>query len=280
MKILAPAKINLFLEVTGRRPDGYHTLASVMQTVSLYDEITIVPHPSRLSLKCNRPDLPVDERNLALKAALRLKEALGVEAGATITLKKNIPLGAGLGGGSSDAAAVLKGLLKLWKKRIPREKLVKIAAGLGADVPFFLQGGAAVARGIGEKLEPIKGVPRAWFILVYPGFPVSTAWVYQNLCFPLTRKQKITTMKHLLQLNSPPDSWGRRMFNRLEDVVLPKYSDIRRIKETLEGLGCPSLMSGSGSTVFCMVPSLHEGERMRMKLKRGYGDVWLVQSVP
>lgn len=281
MKVLAPAKINLFLEVKNRRPDGYHNLESVMHTVSLYDEITLAPQRSGLTLVCSRKDLPTDERNLAMKAAVALKKKLGVSAGARITLKKRIPLGAGLGGGSSDAAAVLKGLLALWKKELPPRELNSLAASIGADVPFFLTGGTAIARGIGDRITPLRNVQPALFLLIYPGFGVSTPWVYKHLSFPLTRKQKITRMKAQLASGFPPRMWGRHLFNRLEEVVFPQYPGIRHVKDLLHDLGCHSLMSGSGSTIFGLIPSSKEGEGKRIwsKLKKCYKDIWLVESV-
>jgi 4-diphosphocytidyl-2-C-methyl-D-erythritol kinase len=279
MKILAPAKINLYLEVKARRPDGYHDIESVMHTVSLYDELTITPQSAGITLVCSRRDLPTDERNLAMRAAVALRKKLGVTAGAKIVLKKNIPLGAGLGGGSSDAAAVLTGLLALWKKRLPAKELNALAAKLGADVPFFLAGGTALASGIGDRIKSLPGVKPASFLLVYPGFGVPTPWVYRHLSFPLTREQKITKIKAQLASGFPPRTWGQLLFNRLEEVVFPAYPGIRHVKSILHDLGCQSLMSGSGSTVYGLIPSEGEGEKLRSKLKRLYKDVWLVQSV-
>ena len=280
IKILAPAKINLFLEVKNRRPDGYHNIDSVMQAVSLCDRITIVPDKTDLSLRCSLPELPCDEKNLALKAALRLKKELGVATGARITLEKNIPLGAGLGGGSSDAAAVLKGLLRLWKRSMPEKDLVKLAAGIGADVPFFFKGGAASVKGIGDIVEPLGKVPTAWFILINPGFGVPTPLVYQNLRLPLTKRRKINRIKQLLVQGIPPAAWGRHLFNRLEEEVLPNYPEIRYIKGILEGMNLDCLMSGSGSTVFGLLPSYEKGREIKSKLTQHKWGVWVVKSVP
>jgi 4-diphosphocytidyl-2-C-methyl-D-erythritol kinase len=280
LTLQAPAKINLFLEVKDRRPDGYHTIESVMHTVSLYDEIILESRPAGITLSCSRPDLPVDERNLAFRAAAALQRELGASTGVHITLTKNIPLGAGLGGGSSDAAAVLTGLLALWDRQLPAGRLNRIAARLGADVPFFLSGGTAVARGIGEKLAPLAGITPARFILVYPGFGVSTPWVYQHLRLPLTRKQKITKIKAQLAHGCPPQEWGQYLYNRLEEVVFPAYPEIAHVKDELQQLGCFGLMSGSGSTVFGMLSSSEngEGEHIRSILEKKYRNVWLVAS--
>jgi 4-diphosphocytidyl-2-C-methyl-D-erythritol kinase len=279
MIIYAPAKVNLFLEITGRRPDGYHTLASIMQTVSLYDRLTITPRQSGITLRCNNPSLPVDERNLVVKAALRLQETLGTTAGAAITLEKNIPMGAGLGGGSSDAAAVLNGLLKLWKRRLPQEQLVTLAAGLGADVPFFLSGGTALARGIGDRLTPLPTVRPTALVLVYPGFGVATAGVYKQVRFPLTKPKKINKIKHLLEQKAPAQIWAPYLYNRLEDIVLPQQEKIRELKDQVASYGCPALMSGSGSTVFGITASLKQATLIASRIKQRSGGVWAVRTV-
>lgn len=279
MELLAPCKINLFLEIKNRRKDGYHTLESVMQTISLFDKLILERAGHGISLKCNSASLPVDERNLVYRAASSLKKKLGIDKGVKIYLEKNIPLGAGLGGGSSDAACVLKGLVKFWNIDVSKKKLTNISTELGVDVPFFLSGGASIAKGIGEKLEPLKNVKPASFVLVYPGFEASTKWVYENLAFPLTKKQKIHKIISLMKAGSEPYLWGKHLFNRLEQVVLPKYSVINSIKETLRGFGCHSLMSGSGSAVFGIAPSLEEAERISLKLDKFKWKVWVVQSV-
>ncbi|MHB9154113.1 MAG: 4-(cytidine 5'-diphospho)-2-C-methyl-D-erythritol kinase [Endomicrobiales bacterium] len=279
IELLAPAKINLYLEVKGRRRDGYHTIESIMQTVSLFDRITLEARPKRISLECSLPGLPADKKNLAFRAAALLKEELGERRGARIVLEKNIPLGAGLGGGSSDAAAVLKGLLILWNRTLPKKTLVRLASRLGADVPFFLSGGTAVARGIGEKLTPLKNIRKAWYILVYPGYPVSTPWVYKNLRFPLTNKQKITKIRKLLEDSHPSYLWGRYLFNRLEEVVLSEFPDIADIKRLLERGGCKTLMSGSGSTVIGLVSTKEKGERVLAELNKRKQNIWLVEAI-
>jgi 4-diphosphocytidyl-2-C-methyl-D-erythritol kinase len=264
-RLFAPAKINLYLEVVNRRKDNYHNIISVMQTVSLYDRITIEPRPRALSLFCNRADLPADTRNLALRAAAALKKTAGVARGAAITLEKNIPLGAGLGGGSSDAAAVLKGLIDLWDVRLPRRELVKLAASLGADVPFFLTGGRARATGIGDRLTPLPVKREQWYILVNPGFPVSTPWVYGNLRLPLTKRPENTKIT--------------KLFNRLEEVVLPHYPAIRKIKDILAAKGIKAMMSGSGATVFGVLSNELEGKELQLALKKHRWQTWVVHTV-
>jgi 4-diphosphocytidyl-2-C-methyl-D-erythritol kinase len=277
MKLLAPAKINLFLEVENKRPDGYHNINTVFQTVSLFDTIILKKRKSGLLLKCDNPDIPCDDRNLAIKAALALQKELNFTGGAEITIKKQIPVGAGLGGGSSDAAAVLSGLLKLWKKEMPLKRLTKVAARLGADVPFFLHKGTARATGIGDRIKRINGVEPSWYVLVYPGFGVPTAKVYKSLVLPLTRKKLINKIKHQLRYSSLLK--GGFIFNRLEDAVLPRYPEIRKVKTVLKSMGIHCMMSGSGSTVFGVVDSQRAGELVRAKLKDRPWSVWVVKSV-
>jgi len=279
LKILAPAKINLFLEVVNRRPDGYHNIRTIFQAVSLYDELAFKPRKAGIVVKSNVPGLRSDDSNLVFRAAGMLRVKLKTGLGAEISLKKRIPMGAGLGGGSSDAAATLQGLLKLWKRRLPGKELVRIASKLGADVPFFLFKGTASASGIGNRIKPVKNVKPAWFLLVNPGFPVPTPGVYKKLKFPLTNEQKINKIMHLLTSGSSPEIWGKRIFNRLEEAVLPYHGAIREIKDRLGRMGCRCLMSGSGSTVFALVSSEREGERIRLKLKKFPWDVWLVRTV-
>ncbi|MGA2090040.1 MAG: 4-(cytidine 5'-diphospho)-2-C-methyl-D-erythritol kinase [Endomicrobiales bacterium] len=263
--IEAPAKINLFLEVVNRRKDNYHNIISIMQSVSLYDRITIEPHPRALSLSCNWADLPTDSRNLAMRAAVALKEKTGVRCGAAIRLEKNIPLGAGLGGGSSDAAGVLKGLINLWDIRVSRREQVQLATSLGADVPFFLKGGRARATNIGDRLISLPVKRKQWYILVNPGISVSTPWVYGKLRFPLTKR--------------PENNRITKLFNRLEEVVLPHYPAIRKIKDILTAEGIKSMMSGSGATVFGIVSGEREGTALQKVLKKYRWKTWVVHTV-
>ena len=278
MQLLAPAKLNLFLEVINRKRNGYHNIETVFHTISLYDKITILPQNS-LSLDTNWENIPKDADNLALKAALVLKDKLKTAKGANIYIEKHIPVGAGLGGGSSDAAAVLKGLLALWKESLPKKELLKIAVKLGADVPFFLFKGSFLASGIGEKLKKLNGVKPAWFIVIYPRVQVSTPWAYKKLKFPLTNKQKINRIKQLLTNGSSSKLWGQYLFNRLEEPVLQNRPEIAYIRDTFKKMGLMNLMSGSGSTVFALVSSKQEGEKARSKLKNYPWDIFLAKSV-
>jgi 4-diphosphocytidyl-2-C-methyl-D-erythritol kinase len=275
VKIRAPAKINLRLRVVGRRADGYHLLDTIILPVSLYDEIEIRKRrmagakkksaDELIEISCDDPAVPAGEENLAYRAAqLIMKKSRAAQA-VHIHIRKRIPLGAGLGGGSSDAAATLVGLSRLLNLRLPVAKLEQIALLLGADVPFFIRARPARARGIGERLSPLSGLPRMWCVIVYPGFPVSTAWAYRNLAPKLTKpivNTSITTsLKSFEKLSS-------LLENDLESVTLKRYPEIAVLKQKLLREGAPRvLMSGSGSSVFGIFASrgaaLSAFERLR-----------------
>jgi 4-diphosphocytidyl-2-C-methyl-D-erythritol kinase len=276
MLIKSPAKVNLRLEVLARRPDGYHDIRTVMVPIDLHDLLHItLTENDRIDLSCSRPDLPVDAKNLVYRAGLVILEALGVRRGFQIRIDKRIPVAAGLGGGSSNAASTLLGLNKLLGGRLTKDQLMKMGTKLGADVPFFVLGRPAVATGVGEKLEELAGLPRFWFLMVYPGIQVSTRWAYEKLNLWLTNP-----VDHI---NMPAFSWdisnlGSFLRNDLEKVVTEAYPVLRWIKERLLDVGAAaSLMSGSGSTVYGVFFARQEVERAYEKLKREFeGREWEV----
>ena len=253
MKISAPAKINLFLQVLGRRKDGYHDLRTLMCCIGLHDNLVLRMGTARNGITCSNPDIPCDETNLALKAALLFNRALADEASIiaqnlSIELIKRIPVGAGLGGGSSDAAAVLNGLNRYYGNPLSHAKLMALALSLGADVPFFIQGRPAIATGVGERLEPYSELPPWGVVVVYPGFGLSTAEVFKNLNLALTKCEK--------QLRYFPFKYrkfdiARHLCNDLETVAAHRFPVIETIKKELLNQGAMgSLMTGSGSAVF------------------------------
>lgn len=243
----APAKVNYRLDVIARRPDGYHELRMIMQRINLCDEVTIsLSSGPGIRVSCGQEGVPEGEGNIAWKAAKALLDLAEQPFGVEIVIQKNIPVAAGLGGGSSDCAAVLLGLNELSGLGLSREQLMEIGVKLGADVPFFVFQQTALAEGIGEKLSPLIGLPPAWVVLVNPNLPVSTAWVYKNL--QLTQRERLATI---------PDSFEdvaaicSVLSNDLESVTIPAFPVISEIKDDLVNLGaCCSLMSGSGPTVF------------------------------
>ncbi len=252
MKLLSPAKINLFLAVTGKRPDGYHELYMLMCAVSLYDTITLIFNPQSRSQKinifCDATDVPSDESNLAHKAACLFFKKMGVRDSVDIFIEKNIPTGAGLGGGSSNAAALLSGLNQHYGFPFSREKLMEMGVTLGADVPFFIFGKPAIATGIGEKIEAYKGLSPFKVLLIYPGFSVSTASVYKNFSLGLTTcKKKIINLPFKDSVFNPEC----HLCNDLETVTASLYPEITEIKSLLCEHGAQgAMMSGSGSAVF------------------------------
>ncbi len=262
MEVKAPAKINLFLQVVGRRPDGYHELRSLMCCIGLYDTLALTMGAVRDEITCDSPDVPCDATNLALRAALLFNRTL---AGTTslsplhvsIHLTKRIPVGAGLGGGSSDAAAVLNTLNGYYNRPLSDTLLHALALELGADVPFFIYARPALATGIGERLEPCTVLPPLAVVVVYPGFGISTARVFKNLNLRLTKCEK-----HLRYF---PFKYGkfdmaRHMFNDLEPVAIRQYPVIHKIKNELLNQGARgALMTGSGSAVFGLFTDLQQG---------------------
>jgi 4-diphosphocytidyl-2-C-methyl-D-erythritol kinase len=253
--LTAPAKINLFLRVLGKRPDGYHELETWMQKVGLYDRLslTLRERPG-ISLRCTGEDLPADPSNLAWRAASAFMTASSVgDWGVDIVLEKKIPVAAGLGGGSSDAGAVLRGLNDLFGNVLAEDALMELGGRLGADVPFFVSSHAAVlATGIGEKMKPLDSLDSCTFVLVNPGFAVSTKWVYEN--FALTKDAKNSTFSGPQKSDPCPFSLSKGL-NDLEEVTIGRYPEIAEIKKVLLAAGAVSaLMSGSGPTVFGAFP--------------------------
>jgi 4-diphosphocytidyl-2-C-methyl-D-erythritol kinase len=249
MKILSPAKINLFLHVRGKRPDGYHELYSLMCCVSLYDEISLqTGRGDKIKIQCSHPAIPSDATNLAHRAAFLFRQKLDSSQGIEIQMVKNIPVAAGLGGGSGNAASVLLALNTIFDHPFSRAQLMEMGLTLGADVPFFIFQKPAIATGIGETLDPFEGALPYHILLLYPGFNVSTAEIYQNLNLALTKDEKKPTSTHLKLSRFEP---ARHLINDLEKVTAQKYPDIRLLKEKLLNLGAiGALMSGSGPTVF------------------------------
>jgi 4-diphosphocytidyl-2-C-methyl-D-erythritol kinase len=252
IKFKTPAKINLGLHIHGKREDGFHELETIFQMVSLYDDVELELLSSGIKLECDTPGVPTDDTNLVCKAALLLRQSYQVEGkGVSIRLKKNIPFGAGLGGGSGNAAGVLMGLNRLWDLNIEREELLALAAELGSDVPFFLTSPCALGMGRGEQLKVLKPCAKFQVLLVFPGFPVATSWVYQNLKLKLTKRENnISILRKNLSL-SDITSLGSRLYNDLEPVVIQRFPEVQVVKDELEAWGALGvLLSGSGSTVF------------------------------
>lgn len=280
MIIKAPAKINFFLEIINKRPDGYHNIESIMHTVSLFDILEFnLNDSSEIEFTCTNKSLPLDSKNLVYKTAQNMRKKYGISHGAKIHLVKNIPSGAGLGGGSSDAAATIKALNKMWNINASKEELESFAKTIGADVPFFLTGGTAKVEGIGEIVTKIPCKNNFFFVIAKPDFSVSTVYAYSKVKIPLTNESKIHRITSVIRdKNFTPKTAKDLLFNRFEEFVFAEYSEIKNIKQTLESFGCASLMSGSGAAVFAMTSSQEESERIVRQLSIYRWNTWAVSS--
>jgi 4-diphosphocytidyl-2-C-methyl-D-erythritol kinase len=270
LDLLSPAKINLFLAVTARRPDGYHELATLMACVDLYDRIGMRFTGQDIRLSCQASGIPEDESNLAFRAAAGFQEAYRAYWGAlpfeglALALHKTIPAGAGLGGGSSNAATVLKALNQHVPKPLPVNRLADLALGLGADVPFFLSGKPALATGIGERLRPWPHLRPFPLVIVFPGRALATREVYGALNLRLTNCEK--KLKGFLLKRGVFDATAH-LCNDLESVAVKRCPDIATIKSELKRFGAlGALMSGSGSSVFGLFASADEARKARQRL--------------
>ncbi|HWM69393.1 MAG TPA: 4-(cytidine 5'-diphospho)-2-C-methyl-D-erythritol kinase [Steroidobacteraceae bacterium] len=249
----APAKLNLFLHVTGRRPDGYHELQTVFQLIDLCDTIAI---SVREDGRIERPDGPpgVDpEADLTVRAARALQQATGCPLGATLRVRKRIPMGGGLGGGSSDAASVLLGLNAVWGCGLPVETLARLGLPLGADVPVFVRGSSAWGQGVGEDLQPLE-LPESWYVVIHPGVAVGTRDVFQSP--ELTRNSPVITIRAFFQ------SGGR---NDCEPVVRARFPEVA---EALDWLGrlAPARLTGTGSCIFAPCATAIDAERLAARV--------------
>jgi len=279
VKIRAPAKINLYLRVVGRRKDGYHLLDTVLVPISLYDEIEIQrlkaarirmrPSAAPIKVTCNHPLVPAGKKNLVFRAADLIMKTANIDQPISIHIRKNIPVGAGLGGGSSDAAAILVALNRLFRLGYSMRRLEKLGLLLGADVPFFIRRRPSRARGIGERLIPLANFPRLWLVILYPGFPVSTAWVYRHW------RPKLTKPKVNTSITSSLTSFAKLreiLVNDLETVTIARYPGIRMLKERLQCEEADGvLMSGSGSSVFGVFAARRFAIRALKRLKQEKG---------
>ena len=271
--INAPGKINLHLSVTGRRPDGYHLLSTLMVKLDLADVLTVTRAASGVRLFVRGADLSEGDDNLVVRAARMFFQAADISGGAEFHLEKNIPVAAGMGGGSSDAAAALEGLNRLYSEPLSRDRLAELGLSLGADVPFFIHPGASArAEGIGEILTPGPILPEVYFLLLNPGWPLSTAWVFKNYNLKLTKHGR----NHIyLDFNERSFTIGSVLHNDLEAVVLPRYPELSRMKERLIQAGATgALMTGSGPTVFGVFRHMAERDRAASCLRLEESERW------
>ena len=252
----AHGKINLYLDVIEKRPDGYHEIETIFHSIGLHDDIYLRKRTDRqITVHCEHPHVPCDPRNLAYRAAKMLLDNVPDLNGVDITILKRIPVAAGLGGGSADAAAVLCGMNTLFHLGLTQSNLMQLGVQLGADVPFCILGGAALGRGIGEILTPLPAMDKPWILLANPGFEISTAWVYQHINLSLTPPEKNVTMLTRCLQNGEFFNIVHYLYNGLEVPVLSKYPAVAEIKTKLNKYSSSrgALMSGSGATVFALM---------------------------
>ena len=279
IKILAPAKVNLFLEIIKKRADGYHQIRSLMQPIRLFDTLWIKTGSKGLEIHCpNHPELE-NESNLILRAVHLLEKELDLPLPFSIRLIKKIPIGGGLGGGSSDAAAVLFGINQWLGSPILPERLRVLASQIGSDVPFFLFKETALVLGRGERIEPWPAFPSWWYVLIYPGFSISTSWAYHQVKFPLTKREKTFNIQQLKAKEEIPSK--ELLINDLEAVVQPSFPILGKIKKVLLEQGClQALMSGSGPTVFGIWETRKRAQEAYHRLKQqGWGEVFITKGL-
>lgn len=284
--VQARAKINLTLDVTGQREDGYHTVRMVMQSVALHDEVRVVithgeKKPRGIVLTCNLPYLPVDERNLAYRAAeLFYRETGALLETCEIHIEKRIPVAAGLAGGSTDAAAVLRALSALHTTGLTDDELCAMGLRLGADVPYCLRGGTMLAEGIGEELTPLPPMPHCWVVLCKPPFGVSTKEVYHEIdAVEISQRPDAAGMIRALE-NADYAGVCKRLSNVMETVAAAKRRQIGEIKSFLAENGADgTLMSGSGPTVFGLFADENRAKTAAKMLRRRFADTYLTETV-
>lgn len=275
----APAKINLSLDVLRRRDDGYHELEMVMTTIDLADRVDLfeLPYPA-IRVETSSGFIPSDARNLAYRAAALLKERYNVSRGVSMYIQKNIPVAAGLAGGSSDAAAALRGLNRLWNLGLTLDELAAVGEEIGSDVPFCLYGGTALATGRGEKLVPLSAPPPCWVVLAKPVISVSTKEVYQALRIDqIARRPQTAEMVRAIEQQNY-DSMCRLTCNVLEEVTMKLYPEVRMYKQLIARFGADTvLMSGSGPTVFALLRQESRVSRLVNALRGFCREVYAVR---
>lgn len=267
LRMPSHAKINLGLYVLGKRPDGYHDIWTIFQELEFHDVLYFTKHDAPLTLTTNHPTLPVGDDNLVCCAVRAFAQKMGCPTQLAIHLEKQIPLGAGLGGGSSNAAAALRGLNQLFQVGASQKELAALGATLGSDVPFFLYGGTAIGTGRGEQIEPLPDLPPCWILLINPGIHISSAWAYKNINLKLTNfptKNNVFSQRH----NAVTDAL-RTLKNMLEEPVISHYPIIASIKNRLREEGAEwASMSGSGSTVFGVFKEKELAEQALRQIER------------
>lgn len=277
----SPCKVNLLLNILGKRADGFHELETVMQPIALYDEVSFERAEHGITLTCNEPALLTDGTNLVCRAATAFFQRTRIDAGVRMHLEKKIPMAAGLGGGSGNAATALLALNELFQANLPSQVMHELAASLGSDIPFFLQSQPALATGRGERIEPLKpfkALEGCAALLVHPGFGIATAWAYKELArFPTALNGESGRATKLISLLDAGDlrRAGREFYNSLEAPALEKYPWLAVLQNFLRENGAAvALMSGSGSTTFAFAYDLCGAQDLEERVREKFGHCW------
>ena len=280
MLVKAYGKINISLDIVGKREDGYHLLKMIMQNVDLYDSMSFEKCNKGINITCNKPYIPTDERNLVYKAAKLFMDTYDIKEGINIYLKKNIPVAAGMAGGSADAAAVFKALTQVFKIDVDDNELMNLGVKIGADVPYCIMGGTALCEGIGEIITPLAPFKNHILVLVKPNFGVSTKEVYKNLDISKIFKHPDTEELIKAMEEERLEDVCHNMKNLLENVTLRKYPVLKRIKEDMIKMGAMgSMMSGSGPTIFAFFDDMLKAQRCYDKFKTQYKEVYITRTI-
>jgi 4-diphosphocytidyl-2-C-methyl-D-erythritol kinase len=283
----SPCKVNLLLNILGKRPNGFHELETVMHPIRVFDRLSFTRRPKSIELSCSEPSLPTDSGNLVYRAAALFLERTKIREGVKLHIEKRIPLAAGLGGGSGDAATTLLGMNELFGVPLGQVELNELAASLGSDVPFFLQDKPALATGRGEKIQSLAPFPAlrgVVFVLIHPGFGIAAAWAYQQLArFPSALNGQPGRAQKLLALLNAPDlrAAGKEFYNSLEAPALEKFPILALYQEFLCAEGAAAtLMSGSGSTTFALFASHPAAAQAVERFKGRFGSTSWIAIVP
>jgi 4-diphosphocytidyl-2-C-methyl-D-erythritol kinase len=303
-RLIAPAKINLYLEIIGDRSDGYHELVMVMQSINLADQVDIIANGSEsIRIQCNSSDVPSDRTNLAYRAAelmaKKFPDAFANYGGVDIVIEKRIPVAAGLAGGSTNAAAVLVGIDLLWKLGLTQSEIEELGASLGSDIPFCVGGGTAIATGRGEQLSSLVGLDNIYIVLgKYRSLEVSTPWAYKTYRQKFGHtyiREKESLAARAAAVHSAPmvqavihkdvREISQRLYNDLEKVVLPEYSQVLQLRETFANSGVlGTMMSGSGPSVFAVCESKVQAELVKQQVQEAIPDkdleLFVCQTIP
>ena len=276
------SKINLTLNILGKRRDGYHNIETIMQSINLADRIFIKEEKEGIKIKCSHPLVPIDTQSLTYRSAEKILNRYRIKKGVKIEIDKKIPLASGMAGGSANSASILVGINKLFALNLSNKDLREIGEELGMDVPFCIQNGTALAYHRGEKVTPLPPInPPLWIIIINPGFKISSEWAYNNIDLDQIKREKNNTKAMLKALKEGElEEIVKNLFNSFEELIIKKYPEIGKIKDRLiEESALGALMSGSGPTVFGIAQNKEQALKIYKKLKSEYKLIWVVHTI-